>query len=45
VYPAALVQAWTKQEERGSDALKHERLILICGWAVFSILLAVTALR
>jgi len=32
VYPRALVNEWLAQEERGTDALKHERLVLLSGW-------------
>jgi len=43
VYPGALVKELIAQEERGTNALKHERLILLTGW-VFYIVLIVTAL-
>jgi hypothetical protein len=35
LYPAALVDAWVAQEERGTDALKHERLIIFAGWVLY----------
>jgi hypothetical protein len=44
VYPNALVKVWLRQEVYGTDALKHERLILICGW-IFYVILILTALR
>ena len=38
MYPAALVDAWISQEERGTDALKHERLIVFAGWVLYVVL-------
>jgi hypothetical protein len=45
VYPRALVDKLLAQEERGTDALKHERLILLSGWALYIVLVAATLLR
>jgi hypothetical protein len=45
VYPSALVKEWLAQEKRGTDALKHERLILACGWAFYLILVVTVLLR
>ncbi|MCD6057751.1 MAG: hypothetical protein K0Q89_1281 [Thermomicrobiales bacterium] len=35
MYPAALVDAWISQEKQGTDALKHERLIVFAGWVLY----------
>jgi hypothetical protein len=35
MYPSALVDAWVKQEERGTDALLHERIIVLAGWILY----------
>lgn len=32
---SALVDAWVKQEERGTDALLHERMIVLAGWILY----------
>ena len=45
VYPSALVNELLAQETRGTDALKHERLILLCGWALYVVLIIATMLR
>lgn len=45
VYPSALVKEWLTQEERGTDALKHERLVLLSGWAFYFILIFTVLLR
>ena len=45
VYPNALVKVWLDQEAYGTDALKHERLILICGWVLYLILFITALLR
>ena len=45
VYPRALVTIWLEQETRGTDALKHERLILICGWASYLALIISTLMK
>jgi len=45
VYPRALVNFWLFQEMRGTDALKHERLILITGWLIYIILIVSTWLK
>jgi len=34
-YPSALVDAWVNQEKRGTDALLHERLIVLAGWVLY----------
>ena len=39
VYPGALVREWLAQEERGTDALKHERLVLLSGWSCYAIMI------
>jgi len=44
IYPAALVDAWLFQEELGTDALKHERLIVFAGWVIY-VVLALYSLR
>lgn len=44
MYPAALVDAWINQEKVGTDALKHERLIVFAGWSVY-IVLALYSIR
>lgn len=38
LYPAVLVDAWVAQEERGTDALTHERLIIFAGWVLYAVL-------
>ena len=43
VYPSALVTAWVDQETHGTDALKHERLILVSGLVLY-VVLVVTAI-
>lgn len=35
MYPSALVDAWVSQEKRGTDALLHERLIVLAGWVLY----------
>ncbi len=45
VYPSALVTAWVDQETRGTDALKHERLILVSGWVLYVVLVVTTIIR
>ena len=45
IYPSALVTAWVDQETRGTDALKHERLILVSGWVLYVVLVATAILR
>jgi hypothetical protein len=45
VYPSVLVNELLAQEQRGTDALKHERLILLCGWALYIVLIATALLR
>jgi hypothetical protein len=38
LYPSALVDAWISQEKQGTDALKHERLIVFTGWTLYVVL-------
>lgn len=45
VYPNALVEKWKQQEKIGTDALKHERLILLSGWLLFFVLLGSAILK
>ena len=45
IYPSALVTAWVEQETRGTDALKHERLILVSGWVLYVVLVVTATLR
>ena len=45
VYPKVLVKFWCDQEEKGTDALKHERLILICGWTFYAATIISTWLK
>ena len=35
VYPEVLEDAWRQAEARGTDAIKHERLIYAVGWLLF----------
>lgn len=44
VYPHVLVAEWIAQEGRGTDALKHERLIITVGWFLYVALLLKTTL-
>jgi len=39
VYPRALVEEWQAREREGTDAIRHERLILVTGWLCFGALL------
>ena len=41
-YPRVLVDAWVSQEERGTAALAHERLIILAGWALYFVAVADT---
>lgn len=45
VYPGALVEEWLSQEERGTDALKHERLVLLSGWVFYLIMILKVLLK
>lgn len=45
VYPSALVTAWVDQETRGTDALKHERLVLAAGWVLYAALVVTAIVR
>ncbi len=40
VYPKCFVDAWLRQEERGTDAILHERLIVVSGWLITILALA-----
>ena len=42
VYPSALVDAWVDQEERGTDALIHERFIVCVGWVLYVVVVLFT---
>lgn len=44
-YPSALVNELLDQERRGTDALIHERLILLTGWALYGILILTVLVR
>lgn len=35
IYPSALVDAWVQQENRGTEALRHERLITLAGGILY----------
>jgi hypothetical protein len=35
VYPGILLDEWVEQEKTGTDALQHERLIVVSGWGLF----------
>ena len=37
IYPADLVAEWVAIEEKGTDALLHERLITLAGWMLFGV--------
>lgn len=45
VYPMSLVNELLAQELRGTDALKHERLILLTGWTFYGILILTALIR
>lgn len=40
VYPKCFVEAWLEQEKHGTDAIHHERLIVIAGWIVTALSVA-----
>ena len=44
-YPKIFVEEWVNQEERGTDAILHERLIIPTGWIVFVMLFVNTCSR
>lgn len=35
VYPLALVKSWHRTRKRGTDALRHERLLVGTGWLLY----------
>ncbi|SRR6266571_4531841 len=39
VYPRALVEEWKAREANGTEAIRHERLVIITGWVTFIALL------
>jgi hypothetical protein len=39
IYPRFLMRAWKNQENTGTAAIWHERLILTAGWGVFAAML------
>jgi len=43
LYPGVIVKEWEQQEDRGTNALLHERLIHLTGWACYVALLLRTA--
>jgi hypothetical protein len=44
-YPSALVDAWLRQEKRGTAALKHERLITFAGWVMYLTVVVYTVIH
>jgi hypothetical protein len=44
-YPSVLVDAWVSQEERGTAALRHERLITLAGWVMYVLVVAYTVAK
>lgn len=38
-YPGVLIDAWREAEESGTAALRHERLIILSGWALYACML------
>ena len=42
MYPSALVDAWVNQENNGTDALLHERLIVLAGWVLYLVVVLFT---
>ena len=42
LYPAALLKEWKAREKDGSDAILHERLIVVTGWIITIVLIART---
>jgi hypothetical protein len=39
IYPTAFVDAWKARELEGTEAIAHERLVVLAGWALFGILM------
>lgn len=44
VYPQEIVDAWTRAERRGTDAIIHERVIHLAGWIAYGAVMARTFL-